>query len=245
MTPGETILPNIPDSERTRELRFHLRSLQQDIATTIARLETCLPVPALEPAAMWQLREAVAEATAAIAHDARHHVQRTLALASVDRGRDDRESVEDEPAVTPSLTTGLGVDDIRAQLAKELGVTLAALARTQAIIVELATTQDGEVASLRPRAIVAFETMLGVAWPAAQRCLALAHALHHAADPAAAAAEAGEDELTTPLNEVSLDGARALDICPRCGAPLTGDDRTFDGSYCESCRTRFFEPAPR
>jgi hypothetical protein len=248
MTAAETILPDIPDGERTRELRFHLRSLQRDIATSIARLETCLPVPAMEPAAMWQLRETVSEATAAIAHDARHHAQRTLDLVSMGPGGDDRASAddesEDEPAVAPSLT-GPGSDETRAQLANELGVTLAALARVQAIIAEVATTRGNEVASLSPRVTLAAEAMRGVAWPAAQRCLALARALHHAADPAAAEAEAREDELTTPLNEVSLAGARSLDICPRCGARLTDDDRTHDGSYCEVCRSRFFEPVLR
>lgn len=245
MTADETILPDIPDSERTRELRFHLRSLQRDIATSIASLKTCLPVPAMERAAMWRLRETVSEATAAIAHDARHHAQRTLDLVSADPGRDDRASVDDEPEANPSLTTGLAVDDTRAQLANDLCITLAALARIQAILREVVTARGNEVASLWPRVTVAVEAMRSTAWPAAQRCLALAHALHHAADPAAAEAEAREDEVSTPLHEVSLAGARSLDICPRCGARLTADDRTYDGSYCEVCRSRFFEPAPR
>ena len=43
--------------------------------------------------------------------------------------------------------------------------------------------------------------------------------------------------LSTPLNENYHPDARRLDFCPNCGAKLTGDDRTFHGSYCEECRT--------
>jgi len=70
-------------------------------------------------------------------------------------------------------------------------------------------------------------------------------ALHHIADPDAAAAEARDQELATPLREISLEGARSLQTCPHCGAPLGRGDRTFTGSYCENCRTRYFEPAQR
>lgn len=246
MTLAETILPDLPDSERIRELRFHLRSLQHDVAATIARLETCLPVPALEPAAMWRIREIVEDAAAAIEHDARLHAQRALELVSADPAGADRPSVEIESAVTPPLMVAAvpGADDTRVQLAKELGVALAALARAGTIIVEVAATRGNETASLRPRLTATAETLQSIAWPATLRSLALARALHHAADPAAAAAEARADELATPLNEIALDGARALASCPRCGAPLTSDDRTFDGSYCENCRSRFFERVP-
>ncbi len=84
-----------------------------------------------------------------------------------------------------------------------------------------------------------------VAWPAALRCLALARALHRAADPEAAADEDRADELATPLRELVLADARTLENCPHCGARLTTEDRTFDGSYCENCRTRIVEVIPR
>jgi hypothetical protein len=247
MTHSETILPDLPDSEQIRELRFHLRSLQQDLAASIARLELCLPLPAMEPATAWRLRETVATATAAIEHDARHHVQRALDLVSVVSGGADHAPLEVEPAVMPSLTAP--VDPVsgatRDQLERALGDALAALARAQAIIVEIAATQGDDAATLRARVSIAAETLWRVAWPAAQRCLALAQVLHHAADPAAASDEARADELATPLREVAIDAARSLSSCPRCGAPLAAEDRTFDGSYCESCRTRFFQLEPR
>jgi hypothetical protein len=50
--------------------------------------------------------------------------------------------------------------------------------------------------------------------------------------------------LATPLQEEYHPSARSLDSCIpciRCGAKLTADDRTFDGSYCESCRTRWIQ----
>lgn len=244
MTVPETILPDFPDCEAVRELRFHLRSLQHDLAASITRLQACLPLPATEPAAMWRLRETIADATSAIEHDARHHIQRAVALVFTVSGEGDHHAVEIEPAVTPSLTSDSGPlpEDARDQLAEELGVAVAALARARAAVVEIAATRGIDAASLRPRVTRIAETLLRVAWPAALRCLALAQALHRAADPTAAAAEDRAGELATPLHEVALVGARALEICPRCGAPLTAEDRTFDGSCCENCRTRFLEP---
>jgi hypothetical protein len=241
MTASETILPDLPDSEPVRELRFHLRSLQHDLAASITALQTCLPLPAMEPAAMWQLRETVADAAAAIEHDAQHHIQRAVTL--VFEPGDANQAAEIEPRATPSLPddAGRSPDDAREQLAEELGIALAALARARAAVVEIAATRGNDVARLRPRMSSIAETLSRVAWPAALRCLALAQALHRAADPAAAAAEDRADELATPLRELTLVGARALEICPRCGAPLTAEDRTFDGSFCENCRSRFVE----
>jgi hypothetical protein len=57
---------------------------------------------------------------------------------------------------------------------------------------------------------------------------------------------AKEDEewniLYTPLREQIHPFARSLDICLNCGAVLTNEDRTFIGSYCKNCRTRWDEP---
>lgn len=247
MTPSAAILPDFPDSEQIRELRFHVRSLQHDLAATIASLETCLPLPAKDAAAMWRLRQTIADATAAIEHDARHHVQRALDLVSAVSDGADHSPVEVDPVPTPSITfaTAPALDDARDQLATDLGVALAVLTRVQTSIAEVAMLRGNDATSLRPRVTSAADTLQRVAWPAALRCLALAQALHHAADPDAAATEARAEELATPVCEMALDGARSLDTCPRCGAPLTADDRTFDGSYCENCRTRFFEPASR
>lgn len=53
--------------------------------------------------------------------------------------------------------------------------------------------------------------------------------------------EMGEEQYSyltdTPLREINHRDARYLQICPNCEADLGGEDRTFDGSYCESCRT--------
>jgi hypothetical protein len=246
MTAPETILPDLPDREPVRELRFHLRSLQHDLAASITRLQTCLPLPAAEPAAMWRLRETVADAASAIEHDARHHAQQAVALLFAVSGEGDHDAVEIESEVTPAFACDAGPlpDDARDRLTEELRVTLAALEPARAAVIEIAATRGGNAASLRPRVRSIAETLWRVAWPAALRCLALAQSLHRAADPTAAAAEDRADELATPLRELVLVGARALEICPRCGAQLTAEDRTFDGSYCENCRTRFLEPAP-
>jgi predicted amidophosphoribosyltransferase len=49
--------------------------------------------------------------------------------------------------------------------------------------------------------------------------------------------------LATPLHEENHPLGRSLEVCPNCGASLTSDDRTFNGSYCENCRTRWIQSA--
>lgn len=251
MTSPEQILPDLPDSADARELRFHLRSLQPDLAATAASLKAYLPLPAGEPDAMWQLRGTLTSATAAIEHNAEHHAPRVLELMYALAGEEHRERPPGESV--PRSQAGEGddpfssplVEVMRAQLTGELGVVMLALDEAQTLLVELMAKRGSNVVVWRDLADRLVGMLRDVASPAVSRCLTLAVALHHIADPDAAAAEARDQELATPLREISLEGARSLQTCPHCGAPLGRGDRTFTGSYCENCRTRYFEPAQR
>jgi hypothetical protein len=54
-------------------------------------------------------------------------------------------------------------------------------------------------------------------------------------------ADASTDLWPAPKRELSHPDARALTACPFCGAALGQDDRTFTGSFCEACGTRWSE----
>jgi len=252
MTAPETILPDLADSPDTMELRFHVRSLLQDLDTTLASLNASLLLSPREPAQMWQLRDTVGDATVAIEHGIQHHLPRLLELIAATSENDEQEAIR--PASAPRETK-IGDEDlplfqptqeaaVRRELETSLGLVLKILSEAQHRFSEVAEMRGNNGRRLRAVALQA-AAHLRVASVAAQRCLALAVALHHIADPDAAAAEARDQELATPLREISLEGARSLQTCPHCGAPLGRGDRTFTGSYCENCRTRYFEPAQR
>lgn len=67
--------------------------------------------------------------------------------------------------------------------------------------------------------------------------------LHYTLDPEIAKQDEDWNLLATPLREENHPLARSIGFCPNCGASLTSDDRTFNGSYCENCRTRWIQSA--
>lgn len=69
--------------------------------------------------------------------------------------------------------------------------------------------------------------------------LAAAVSAHHLVDPLAAMDEDAEAEAATPLTVGSRSDARELTVCPTCRSALGPDDRTFTGTFCEVCRTRW------
>lgn len=112
----------------------------------------------------------------------------------------------------------------------------------------------GDVAILRAtgqaatgRALRALDDPLD--WPGALATLAealeTARALHHRLDPFAAMQEEADHLVSVPQQIRPHPGARALDTCPSCDSPLGSGDRTWTGSYCEVCRTRWVDPEAR
>jgi hypothetical protein len=243
MTAPDLILADLPDGEPARELRFHLRSLARDLASSGDGVRALLPLPASEPRAMWQVRDGLAGIAAALEHDARHHAARAAALASLLVGdappADDR-----EPEPEPDDEAPRALPAAPDQLAADLGALAASLARAGRIVDDVAAVRGDPAQLRRPLATLVAE-LATVAWPLAARSLGLARALHRTADPAAAADDDRRDDDSTPLREVADEHARELAICPHCGARLGAGDRTFDGSYCETCRTRYYLPAGR
>jgi hypothetical protein len=56
-------------------------------------------------------------------------------------------------------------------------------------------------------------------------------------DPQRIELESFLKEVSTPLRIENFTGS--LHQCTNCGSTLTSDDKTFDGMYCENCRTRW------
>ena len=86
---------------------------------------------------------------------------------------------------------------------------------------------------------VASDPLIDDVHPAVAEAHELAAALHRHLDPAAAGQEDRDLEIATPLRYRRHPRARELEACPHCAAPLEPGDRTFTGSYCENCRTRW------
>lgn len=148
-------------------------------------------------------------------------------LVVVDLGGHVRSVVDPRPA-SATASSPAPSDDPHQQLAAQLDTLATALAAAAALVAVPAPVLDALDVLIAQQAV-----------PAVRAALTLAVALHRAADPLAAAAADQADELATPLREVTIAAARALVVCPHCDAALGRDDRTFGGSYCEACRTRF------
>jgi len=192
------------------ELEFHMRALCNALAAAVATVDACRAA-AVDDAA--GLRERLGSLEALVVDDLGGHV---------------RSVVDASPPAAASPPTPVPSDEPRTQLAQQLEALATALADAAALVAAPAPMLD------RLDMLVSQQAM-----PAVRAALTLAVALHRAADPMAAHDDDQADELATPLREVALEGARVLVACPHCGGALGRADRTFDGSYCEACRTRF------
>jgi hypothetical protein len=92
------------------------------------------------------------------------------------------------------------------------------------------------------KAMAALDAALDALLLTLDALLEVTRALHHALDPLDALAEAEAEELATPLFEEVHPDAASLTRCPRCGAALDWQDRTFTGTYCEGCRSAWLVP---
>lgn len=58
-------------------------------------------------------------------------------------------------------------------------------------------------------------------------------------NPEAAQEEDLYETFSIPLHVKSYTGNRHILLCPACSSNLNGDDITFNGYFCEKCRTRW------
>jgi hypothetical protein len=217
--------------EETRELWFQLRSLRYALATGVAEVALCRLPSVFDVASLSQLRGRLASLDSLVNDDIRSHAQRALALL-------------DPGTLAEALATPMGApvsaQDARAPFTQQIDNLAAALTGAAELVAAISDAESPLAALDDVRRIVAM--LNDLAAPAVRTALTLAVAFHRAADSSAAAEDDRANELAEPLRELPHVEARALTLCPHCGAHLGAGDRTFNGSYCEACRSRFYLP---
>jgi hypothetical protein len=218
--------------EETRELRFQLRSLRYALATSVAEVALCRLPSAFDAASLSLLRGRLASLDSLVNDDIRSHAQRALAL--LDPG-----TLAEALATSISMAP-VSAQDARAPFTQQIDNLAAALTGAAELVAAISDAESPLAALDDVRRIVAI--LNDLAAPAVRTALTLAVAFHRAADSSAAAEDDRANELAEPLRELPHVEARALTLCPHCGAHLGAGDRTFNGSYCEACRSRFYLP---
>lgn len=246
--PLPPIHPDFPDTESFRDLRFHLQELHWDLKSLVKEVESLSPAVPNSAEELRTIRYGLPGVTAEIEHDASYHLAEALKLAGngflkpelSDLGEqlaakkmdwdDDFYVPAQEGEIDNPLALHQGIQELASQLR---------LAQEQADKAAFGNLQELE------NGLENLAVLLGSeAWFLVEDLYLPACRLHRAADPV----EAAEDDywklIATPLHEDYHPLARTLDTCPRCGAAISQDDRTLDGSYCESCRSRWFNSLP-
>ena len=249
--PLPPILPGFPDTEPFKELRFHLKELHWDLTGLLKKVETLSTVMPDTPQAFGSLRYELMDITSGIQHDISHHLGLTLKLAGqilerpslleVGERLVSLEASWDSETPPPS-------EDRQTNEPSRLQISLKALASDLRLALE-ATNQVAWSQGEQPRGLgqldIGLEHLVEVlgsqVWSQSQQLYTQAFQLHRAADPMEAVEEDYWQHLATPRRQEYHSLARSLDFCPHCGAELSSDDRTFNGSYCESCRTAWIQ----
>jgi hypothetical protein len=203
-----------------------------------------------DAASAGHLRQELGIVAAAVEHDAQHHAPRALELARTLGTPPPEPKLSNLDHSTVGLRS-VGRDaelasEARSQLASAMQQLLHGLEEALATVDRAAMVSGAgqRVVEAIQGALVDVVRILGVRCaPEAECALELAVHLHRMLDPEAAADEDRLKELATTLRELPHAEARTLARCPQCGAPLTDGDRTFDGSLCETCGTRWYLPS--
>lgn len=249
--PASPILPGFPNTKPFKELRFHLRELYWDLTRLVKEVETLSAAAPDVPQAFQRIRYELIDITSGLEHTIFYHLAETLKLAG---------QVLEKPSLT-EVGTQLTCQQIDWDTEQSFGsakeqhkdvnklyIDLHELASKLSLAWEKADravrSQGGEPngSEQLERALEQlFEILDYQIWLKSQQLYLQAVQLHRTTDPVQAAQEDYWQLLATPLQEESHPLARRLNSCPRCGASLTQEDRTFDGSFCEFCRTRWIE----
>lgn len=249
--PISLILPGFPDTESFKELRFHLKELHWDLTSLVKKVEALSANVPDTPQALLSIRYGLVDVTSGIEHDVSHHLAEALKLVGQVLENSSLAEVGERLASLETNWDGEGLpqpEDVQSDESTMLHMGLQALNSALSLALEgvdqAVGMQGGE-----PRGFEQLEDELeqlaevlgSRVWLQSQQLYQQALRLHRTADPLKAAQEDYLQLLATPLQEEYHPSARSLDSCIRCGAKLTADDRTFDGSYCESCRTRWIQ----
>lgn len=215
------------------EIRFHLREIEADLTIMAADLAA-----AAEMNSYRRLEKAINGVLAGLEHDVQEHGQKLRALLH-------------SPAIQPrelcwaeeSQQSSADTSPAQASqaLQREYRVLVTTIATAHRYIQEAARAldqQDRGLAALTEKAI----TQLEMARPTAEGAAKHTRLLADLQNPTAAAWRAEQEVRSTPVREAEHAAARTLTMCPECGSSLGPDDRTFTGSFCENCGTRWNLP---
>lgn len=257
--PLSPILLGFPETESFNELRFHLKELHWDLTSLVKKVKVLSAVIPDTPQSLLSIRNGLVDVVCGIEHGVSHHLAEALKLvgqvltnssvvevgerlASLEVDWDGEELPQSEDATEDvnsddSIRLHLGLEALTSALSVALeGVD-------QAIAIQGGEPRRAEQLQYELEQLV--EVLGRRAWLQSQQLYKQALRLYQTADPVKAAQEDYWQLLATPLQEEYHPSARSLNYCLRCGAILTSDDRTFDGSYCEFCRTRWIESSKK
>lgn len=239
------ILPDLPNTEPFQELRFHLQELHWDLKALVKEIEALSPTIPDNSQAFRTIRYGLIHLTAGIEHDASHHLAMALKLTGEGLAKpylsdlgEQLGSQEMDWDRDPAVSRADGYPDDPLTLHRGIEQLASVLRRASQ---EADRSAWGSLEDLENGLKELAEILGSRAWSMVEALYPPAYRLHRAADPVQAAEDDYWQLIATPLHEDYHPLARSLDSCPRCGAPLTEEDCTFDGSYCESCRSRWFD----
>jgi hypothetical protein len=249
------ILIDFPETYSFEDMRFHIRELTRDLRTVLEKVESLTKKTLSDSGEIFAFRNEFEGIHSLLVHITSHHASELFRLVHQTLNHSSQSilaeafSEVEENAYTAleqfSLPNSADSVDFNQFLNTEICSLLSTLSETQQQIEHISNVQASTLnwEEVLERGVAQFsKTLLNCVIPQSQIILAQTVRLHYLADSTAAKQDEEWQILATPLYEDTHPHAHELDLCPRCGATLTSDDRTYDGSYCESCRTRWSQP---
>ncbi len=245
-------LPDLPINESLQELRFHLRELYYDLLSEIKEAKALSTFVPRNKSEYYHLRSKLVDISTGAEHYVCYHLVKALKLAyeelSLSSLSDilsqitcqELEENEGDSTLSPEQITQHTLD-----FRKEVKELLSQLCLSLNIVSRFVENERlvKEAKDLETELIQLSEILAGKVLPQSQQLYQKTVLLYKSVAPEEVAQEEYWQNLSIPLHEETHPLARNLEHCPRCRAVLTREDRTFDGSFCESCRTRWDEPS--
>lgn len=248
--PAITILLGFPTTKSFRDLRFHLKALLSDSINLRKEIEELAGVNFSTPREFLHLRHEVGGISAGIEHVVSLHYAEMLMLmgqlfheqAILEQGQQ-LSSLRMDWDVRASSEVGVNqhsYSELHSNLRRLISMLQSILEDFQQIA-QYHENESKGVKQLEPVLVRLNDILMNQILSECHTLLKQVVELHREADPEAARQEDYWAIVDTPLREEHHPSALSLDSCPYCGAILTIDDRTFDGSYCENCRTNWIQ----
>ncbi|MGB3693047.1 MAG: hypothetical protein WBG70_07170 [Spirulinaceae cyanobacterium] len=245
-------LPDFPVNESLQELRFHLRSLYYDLLSEIKSTKALSVFVPSNKSEYHRLRNESEDISTGAEHYVCYHLVKALKLADKELSLPSLTDIwsqitcqELEVADGDSPLSSEQITQYTLDFQKEVKEVLSQLCLSLNIVSRFVENERlvKETKHLETELIQLAEILAGKVLPLSEQLYQKAVLLYKSVAPEEVAEEEYWQNLAIPLYEETHPLARSLEHCPRCGAVLTGEDRTFVGSFCESCRTRWDEPS--